>query len=117
MNANYHGNKKLRTYAEKLNVLRSAKETELLALGIKLGFWTMAVVVNRNHKVANKRLIYDIASAYALWATEFNADAELAAERLMQVLETKMGADWESEVEKACVELCKVLTNQRESEV
>ena len=103
--------KRGKTYAEKANELRGAKDVELISYGMKIGMRLMADAVNKDHHIANDRLIHSYARALYTWNSEFvGQDAENAAEDLFQANDRAMGAGWE---EKAVV-ICEKMLEARE---
>ena len=98
--------KRGKTFIEKANLLKDAKTTEVLALGIRIGMYLLARAVNMDHHIANNRLIHTCALAKYIWETEFfNKDVEYAAECLLKANEKSMGIGWEEKADALCIKM------------
>ena len=107
---NVHIPKRGKTYAEKANELRGAKEAELISYGIKIGLRLMADSVNKDHHIANDRLVHSYARALCTWNSEFvGQDAEKAAEDIFQANDRAMGVGWEEKAKTICEKMLKEL--------
>lgn len=103
MKANYNkGPRQIKTYAERLNALRNAKEVELITYGMEIGMRLMGLIENRQHHIANDRLIHDFAAANYMFEKDFKNDPEAATEEMMAALDKIMGKGWEIKVAQIC---------------
>lgn len=90
-------------YAARLNALRNEKEETLIRYGIEIGMRLLAASVNRDHHIANDRLIHSYARAAWLWETEFSGkDPEVASEGLFAANDKAMGKGWEDKASALC---------------